>query len=300
MLELTFDESELTPVNKQVTTYNGLYEIEMSEYRKADFLANSELQTFTKNPSSYVWSKTAPSDPIKATSADFGTALHTSLLEPELYEDTILVASTKGRTAQAFLDFQKANNDKLCLTDAENNQIKIMSESAKCDPMFKRILDAKGICEASIFVTDPRTGLDLKIRPDKIITACNPPLFCDVKSAASIDEWRNDRTFINPLFNFGYGFTAAYYLYVGSIFYGVELNDYNFLVVSKSAILGKYPVSVFTISKTELIDLGFWDEMLDALDDFAKTKHSDKWCHYEQFPVFNIYKDDSVDVKFSD
>jgi len=295
MLELNFD-SELNPAP---TEHLGLYDIPMSEYREAKGLANSELQIFKDNPSSYIWSKTAPRDHRKATSADFGTSLHTSLLEPELYEDSIIVSSTKGREAAAFAKDQAQNPDKIVLTDSEATQIEIMTESAKCDPMFKRLIDADGDCEVSIFADDPDTGLRLKIRPDKVVKGKKLPLLCDVKSTASIDEWRADKPWLNPLFKIGYGFTAAYYMYVASIHYQVEITNYYFMVVSKSAVLGRYPVSVFVITKDELIDFGIWQEMLDTLSRFSEHKKNDDWLSFEKFPSFSIYQDDSVDVKFN-
>lgn len=272
----------------------GFHDILMDVYRNADGLANSELQIFANNPSGYIWCKNSPSDPTKADASDFGTALHCSLLEPHLYDDLVIIASTKGRTAQAFIDMQLSNKDNIVLTDNEDSQIKIMTESANCHPMFKRILDAKGACEGSIFVDDPRTGLRLKIRPDKIIDSCNPPIFTDIKSTKSLDDWRSDTLWKNPLFDMGYGFTAAFYLYVGSIYYGVEMKTYNFAVISKSSSLGKYPVSVFTITKDQLIEYGFWSEMTEALDRFAECKEKDKWTCYEQFPEFRIFNDETI------
>jgi len=297
MLTLDFTE-ELAP--PKPTEYLGFFKIPMDEYRDADGLANSELQIFSKNPSSYIWNQTAPTDSKKASTADFGTCLHTSLLEPELFDESIIVSSIKGRDAAAFAKDQAMWPDKIVLTDNEHKQIVIMTESAKCDPMFKRLLEAEGDCEVSIFVDDPETGLRLKIRPDKIVRGKFQPLLCDVKSTASIDEWRMDKPWLSPLFKMGYGFTAAYYMYAASIFYGVEITDYYFMVVSKSAILGRYPVSVFVITKEELVDLGFWSEMLDTLSSFARYKKSGKWASFEKFPVFNIYQDDVVDVKYEE
>lgn len=296
MLELNFSD-ELKPVPSE---YLGFYKIPMDEYRKADGLANSELQIFKENPSSYIWNKNAPVDNKKATTADFGTALHTSLLEPCDYEDSVVVSSTKGRTAAAFAKDQAMWPDKIVLTDDEHKQIEVMTNSAKCDPMFNRLLNAKGDCEVSIFVDDPVTGLRLKIRPDKIVRGKNCPLLCDVKSSASIDDWRADKPFLSPLFKMGYGFTAAYYMYVASIFYGLDITDYYFMVVSKSAVLGRYPVSTFVITKEELVDYGIWQDMTDALNDFAVRSQKNDWLTFEKFPLFNVYQDDSVEIKFSE
>ena len=296
MMEFNDDDFEI----ELPSVHHGLYEgMEMQTYREADGLANSELQLFDKNPASYMWNKQAPTDVIKVTSADFGTALHTSLLEPELFDDSVLVSDTKGRTAEAFHKMQMAHKDKIILTETEYNKIKIMTESAKCDPMFNHALQSKGICEASIFVTDPTTGVAMKIRPDKVIMN-DQVMLADVKSSADLDEWRQDKQWLNPLFKFGYGFTAAYYLHAGSIHFNQELTKYTFLVVSKSARMGKYPVSVFIITKDELIEYGFWQQMLDALSEFAKREKSGNFMSYEKFPEFHIYNEESVEVTFED
>jgi hypothetical protein len=290
----------LSSESTEQTEFLGFQDIEMQTYRNANGLANSELQIFSNNPSAYVWAKSAPSDPTKADASDFGTALHCSLLEPNMYDDLIIIASTKGRTAQAFIDMQNNNKGNIILTDSEDDQIKLMTESANCHPMLKRILDAQGACEGSIFVDDPATGLRLKIRPDKIIDSCNPPIFNDVKSTKSLDDWRSDVQWKNPLFDMNYGFTAAYYMYVGSIHYGVEMKTYNFCVISKSADMGRYPVSVFTISKDQCIEYGFWNDMIKALASFKKCQEENKWLSYEQFPEFRIFNDGEVTVTFED
>lgn len=277
----------------------GLYQMTMEKYRRLDGLANSELQIFKQNPSSYIWNKTAPSDPDKVTSAEFGTALHSAILEPELFEDIMLVSDTKGRTAEAFKNMQRQNKAMIVLTQSEYDQINIMAKSTTCDPAFNALLDADGTCESSIFVIDQATGLKLKIRPDKIINQ-RVPIFVDVKSSANLEEWRNDRLFINPLFKYGYGFTAAYYLHAGSQHYGVEMTHYYFAVVSKSSLLGRYPVSVFVITQDELKELGFWQNMLDTLEAFAERKKTGDFMSFEKFPHFQIFDDESDSVTFTE
>ena len=272
--------------------------ISMQEYRDDPALSNHELQIFRGNPSNYIWNKNAPQDPAKATTSEIGTALHALLLEPDTYDDLIIVSDVKGRTTVAFQKLQLENPDNIVLTEVEAEHIKFMALSAKCNPMFEYLLSSKGACESSIFVTDPETGLELKIRPDKIVDnySLNKPLLGDVKTTANLDDWRSDVKWENPLFAYGYGFTAAYYLYVGSIHFGVELDEYCFLVVQSSASLGKYPASVFTITKDELIHYGFWQEMLETLRYFKACKDSNNWLTKESFPEFYVPEDETFNL----
>lgn len=275
----------------------------MQEYREDEALSNHELQIFKNNPSSYIWNKKAPSDPAKADTSDLGTALHAKLLEPETYDDLIIVADVKGRNTVAFSKLQIENPDNIVLTEIEAEQVRIMADSAKHDPMFNIILGCDGQAEASIFVTCPNTGLKLKIRPDKVLNGFlgQPVTLADVKTTSNIDDWRNTAKWKNPLFTFGYGFTAACYLYVASIHFDIELTEYLFPIVQTSSQLGKYPVSVFKITKQELIEMGFWDEMLETLQYFASCKAANEFTTFEYFPQFTSpFKDEEVEIKFEE
>jgi len=270
--------------------------ISMQEYRENEALSNHELQIFKNNPSSYIWNKKAPSDPNKTGTSDLGTALHAKLLEPETYDDLIIVADVKGRSTVAFSKLQIENPENIVLTEIEAEQVRIMADSAGHDPMFKAILDCDGQAEASVFVIDPNTGLKLKIRPDKVLYGFlgQSVTLADVKTTSNIDDWRNTAKWKNPLFTFGYGFTAAYYLYVGSIHFDTELTEYLFPIVQTSSCLGKYPVSVFKITKQELIEMGFWYEMLETLQYFAHCKAENEFTTFEYFPNFGNYDDEII------
>lgn len=277
--------------------------VPMQEYRDDEALSNHELQIFKNNPSSYIWNKKAPSDPNKTGTSDLGTALHAKLLEPETYDDLIIVADVKGRNTVAFNKLQIENPEKIVLTEVEAEQVRIMADSAGHDPMFKVILGCDGQAEASIFVTDPDTGLKLKIRPDKVLYSFlgQSVTLADVKTTSNIDDWRNTAKWKNPLFTFGYGFTAAYYLYAASIHFKTELTEYLFPIVQTSSALGKYPVSVFKITKQELIEMGFWDEMLETLKYFAHCKALNEFTTFEYFPQFaSPFKDEEVTIKFEE
>lgn len=258
----------------------------MAEYRAIDTLCNSDLQLFNRNAGDYIWNKTAPSDSQRAKAASVGTMVHMFLLEGEqAFNDHIVIADVKGRETKRFQELTAANPSNTVLTEDEASQVKAISVSALCNPLFNKMVRADGESEVSIFVNDESTGLDLKIRPDKILTGDIPTLL-DVKTTAKLSDWRSDRTWINPLFAHGYGFTASFYLYAASIYYGVELTEYWFAVPQTYIDMGKYPAAVFKITKQELIDYGFWDEMLSALNRFAQAKESGNFEQVEHFPNF--------------
>ena len=264
----------------------GLFDISDSEYRALPALSNHELQLFAKDPSLYAWNKEAPIDPNKSGAAEFGKALHVMILEPQNFDDKIMVSSVKGKTTQKFIAEQIANPDKIVVTESELDQLKVMQLSAMANPMFKRIFSAKGgKGEQSIVVHDDERNIDLKIRVDWLIDDVKLP--CDLKTSADIEDWRSDKAWINPLFKMGYGYTAAFYLYALGLYYGEDVNEYIFPVVQKSSALGRYPVSVFRITRDELDSMGFWAATQNNITSFAEAYHSNNFTSFEQFPNFS-------------
>jgi len=273
----------------------------MSEYQEAHGLSNHTLQIFLNSPANYIWNKTAPKDNSKTKTQDIGTALHALLLEPETFEEQILVSDVKTRTAKAFEQLQTDNPTKTVLTEEELQQVKLMAMSANCHPTFKYYLDLKGRCESSIFVTCPVTGLILKIRPDKLIDSDKSNIILlDVKSTANISDWRSDKEWTNPLFKLGYAHTAAFYMHVASIYYGYEINEYKFLAAQSSISLGKYPVSVFNITRSQLNEYGIFDELITSLKYFKECSDKQNWLTEESFPSIRIYKNEEMQVTFED
>lgn len=270
--------------------------ISNNEYRKMEGVSNSDLLMIKENPSDFPWSKVAPVDESKVATKDFGTALHTALLEPEKFDDDVLVSSVSGRTTKTFMKEVTDNPEKVVLTEVEAERIRIMQASAKCHPSLNRFLTAEGDRESSIFVYDNDFGVWLKCRPD--IDAWPVCRFVgDLKSTEDIGKWREHVEWKNPLYTFNYGHTAAFYLYAMSIYYGQEVGTYKFGLSQKTISLGKYPCSVFTITKHELVELGFWDNMLNNVGEYADRLKRNDWMHEESFPAFGR---DSLELSFEE
>ena len=76
------------------------------EYRSREGISNSDLMLIERSPSDYMWAKNAPRDTLKTAAFDFGTALHTAILEPEKFNDQVIIYSqTKTRETKAFQEF---------------------------------------------------------------------------------------------------------------------------------------------------------------------------------------------------
>ena len=258
------------------------------EYRNREGVSNSELMLIERSPSDYMWAKNAPRDTLKTAAFDFGTALHTAILEPEKFNDQVIVYSqTKTRETKAFQEFmlgQPANA--IILLESEYDKIRFAVDGAKYHPSVNRLLTIQSIKEGSIFVKDKERDITRKIRPDLDYIPYTMPVLADVKSTVNLADWRQDARWKNPLFTHGYAHTAAYYMDTASMKYGFDINEYIFIVIQKTIEMGRYPVAAITITRQELEMLGAFDQVNYNLDTYATCLHSNNWDSVEKFPMF--------------
>ena len=284
-----------------MSKFKGKHFLSDTVYRAADALANSDAMMIECNPSDFVWSKDAPRDNRKANTMDIGTALHCRLLEPEKYADTIFVSSVKGRSTKKFQDEQEEHKGKIVITQDEFDHIELMGKSVFAHPAASGLLKLVGDCESSVFITDKETGVNIKVRPYKDCVESNG-IIVDVKTTMSLDDWRSDKEWINPLFKFNYGHQASFYTDALEQHYNTTVESFVFLVVQKSIALGRYPVGVFTISRSELVEMGFWDRHRSNIEKFKRCTDNNDWVHSENFNFksnFNEDFSDDIEVTFA-
>ncbi|QDP59272.1 MAG: putative exodeoxyribonuclease 8 [Prokaryotic dsDNA virus sp.] len=264
------------------------------EYREAEGVCNSDLLLLEKRPSSVKQSKTAPRDPSKTGAADYGTIVHTALLEPEKFEGSFVIGPTKSRETKAFMEFeqQPENHGKLILLEHEYDQLRLTVDCALADPTMEEFLrQHKFDAEASIFVQDERLDIMRKIRIDANYVPHGLPIVGDMKSSAGkgegvIETWSSPIEWKNPLFSLNYGHGAAFYLDTASLHYGESIDSYYFLIIGKTADFGVYPVDVREVTRQELIEYGFFERMTRNLEEYAERLHTDNWKSISRFPVF--------------
>jgi hypothetical protein len=100
-----------------------------------------------------------------------GTALHTAVLEPELWDSTIAVPKhsfdrrTKAGKEMA-AEFERESAGKIVLSPEDAEEVRRMADAVRKHPAASFLLDLPGRREASYTWTDPTTGLECKTRPD--------------------------------------------------------------------------------------------------------------------------------------
>lgn len=122
-----------------------------------------------------------------------GTALHTAVLEPELWDLTVIVkpndapsrptekqliqpvrTGTKAHAAWQdacarrdwWAEFDQTHAGKIVLSLDDVEDVRRMADAVRRHPAARFLLDLPGRREASYTWTDPQTGLECKTRPD--------------------------------------------------------------------------------------------------------------------------------------
>jgi exodeoxyribonuclease VIII len=282
-------------INKENNKMKLSTKLTNEEYRAIDAISNGELQQIANNPGDYIWNKKAPIDATKTAAFDFGTALHTALLEPEQFNDSVIIyGQTKTRDTVKFHQFMETQEkNAIVLLESEYDKLRFTVDSALAHPAFKSYLESCEYKEASI-VGEYR-GIKVKIRPD--ICSDKFGIIGDLKSSADLSDWRDSARWKNPLFKLGYGHTAAFYMDVYQEYLGRPVNEYTFLVCQKSINCGKYPVAVIVITRDELEMYGFFDKVYANIDTYKQCVEINDFNHVERFPIFSGF-DDGLQVSF--
>jgi hypothetical protein len=100
-----------------------------------------------------------------------GTALHTAVLEPQLWDSTIAVPRQRfdGRTKAgqaAAAEFDRESAGKIVISPEDADEVRRMADAVRTHPAARFLLELPGRREASYTWTDEATGLECKTRPD--------------------------------------------------------------------------------------------------------------------------------------
>ena len=178
----------------------------------------------------------------KQTSAAMikGSALHDSILLPELFEVHYIVApkfdgrTNDGKAAKA--QFISDSEGKEMLSADDMADVLAMRDAVLAHPIASQLL-TDGSPEESFYWNDAETGELLKCRTDY---RRNDGVMVDLKSCRDATP----KEFSRSLFNFGYHVQAAMYLEGASICTGQEYSNFVFIAVESVA---PYSVAVYDL-----------------------------------------------------
>jgi hypothetical protein len=148
-------------------------ELSNDEYHRLKAVSPSQIKVLGRSPLHY-YDQFLAEDREKREPTPamlMGTALHTAVLEPDLWDSTIAVPKqafdrrTKvGKELAA--EFEREAAGKIVLSPDDADQVRRMADAVRKHPAAGFLLDLPGRREASYTWTDPVTKLECKTRPD--------------------------------------------------------------------------------------------------------------------------------------
>ena len=188
-----------------MSTLNQHVNLDMpaAQYHAVDALSKSMMSKILKSPAHYRAALNEHQEPTK--SMQMGTAIHTAVLEPQLYSQVVAVVppDIDGRTKEG-KQWKEAHKSRIHLTHAEDIDVQGVANSVRRHP-FWDIIHLSHKIEASVFAQDEQTGLALKARPDLWI---EDHTLVDVKTT----DDATPEGFTRTIGSFGYHIQAAHYM----------------------------------------------------------------------------------------
>lgn len=160
-------------------------------------------------------------------------------------------------------------NGRTILTASEMRKVRLMRESALAHPFARKLLEADGDVEPSIYWVDPDTGELCRCRPDKLVRLGDMRILLDVKTTADMDR------FGASIEEYRYHVQDPFYSEGYEQHFGSPPDAFVFLVVSTSRSAGRYPVRCFTLDPED--KLAGRNEFRADLNRYAECRRSGLW-----------------------
>ena len=265
----------------------ALKKMSNAEYHALDYVSKSHLDEVNKSPFHY-WDKYINPNRVEIEPTKqmlLGSAMHTMVLEPELFEKEYIVESANApkrptaiqrnakkpssQTLDAIAyweEFDKKAVGKNLISIDDYERLTIMKQRIFDHPAASTILSLSGVAEQSYQWKDNQTGEICKSRPD--FHTDDGTLIVDLKTTSDASELG----FQKSVHNFRYHVQAGFYL--RSI---KEAEQFVFIAVESKP---PYLVAVYNASP-EMIAAG--NRVADKnLATLAQCRKSGKWTGYSE------------------
>lgn len=238
-------------------------------------ISASGVKQLLKNP--YEFLHPAEVDEKKQKAFDFGSLVHTLILEPEMFEKEYAVEEFEGcelnKNTKAYKEakakFLEENKGKTIISKADYEKAAKMTANTMIVPELRNLFELDGIAECSYF--GEIDGVKTKCRPDYYIEEMG--IVVDVKTTndASPDG------FAKACADFGYHVQASFYLQtLQSI--GKKAERFLFVAIEKTEpyMVGLYELDAEALLLGEMrIKEAF--RILEHIEDFDKPFYKDKF-----------------------
>lgn len=225
------------------------------DYHARSEFSSTQARQVLDSPARYKWHLDHPRE---ATAAfDVGTAAHSKILGvgagvvayPEEHLTGSGNVSTKAATVAWAEDQRVAGLTPV--SPSQMDAVDAMAESVLAHPIARGLLEQPGIPEASVFATDPHTGVDLRARFDYLAEPrpSGARTAVDLKTTAGA---ASEHGFAQSAAKYGYEIQRAHYLQTLTFSTGERDTEMLFIVVEKAP---PYLVAVHQL-ETEFSEMG--------------------------------------------
>lgn len=246
------------------------------EYHQHPAVSKHGLDAFRKAPALYQFIRNSP--PLTPTPAmRFGSLYHTTILEPDKLDgDYYVMPDVDRRTKDGKAAWEAALIE--CGTREPIKSDDLLKAKAMRNVLMKHRSASTAVgmnrqhIEASLFWTDPATGVECRARPDIIR---DDGFIVDLKTAADASA----EAFQRAAFNYGYHRQAAFYLDAWKLINGEAPKGFIFVVQETEA---PYLTAVYVASPA-MIEAGR-AEIAQDLQRFAECLKTDTWPGLPEAP----------------
>lgn len=270
----------------------GIYtgdQLSNSAYHSDKAIGSTGLKRILVSPAHFKYP-----NPFNATRAkEIGTAIHCRILESDRWDKDYKVAECDVRTSAIYKDICKTHPKERVLTSTEYENVRGMQQGVLRNRHCRELIEAPGRYELSLFTTDPITGVNVKVRYDKLTDAGMP---VDLKKCQKAG--RDD--FSRTINNYGYHISAAFYMIAWEWEFGETLDLMRWIAVEEqsphAAMRYKPDPEMMVIAN---------DKVRTALNIYADCLDRGDWPAYDEpeeisLPYYAISKEDDINIDFAE
>lgn len=216
-----------------------------ADYHALPSVSKSGLDLIARAPAYYRWRRDNPQEPTEAMR--LGTLTHTAVLEPDRFADEIVKAekfdrrTTVGKLGAAEFEAQHAGKE--VIEPEEFDQLMRIRDAVFAHPAARKALSDIAHVEASMFWTDPETGLDCRCRPDAFRTN---DIIVDLKTTKDASP----EGFAKSIANYRYHVQAPFYMDGFKAATGREAKGFVFIAVETEP---PHLVAVYVLNEIDQI-----------------------------------------------
>lgn len=243
-------------------------------YSRGDLVPRRGTKEWT--PAAMRWAKDHPEENKRTPDKDFGSALHTLMLEPDQFEARHVVNTKfkdfKTNDAKNWRDsiYEKGGT---ILWPEERDALTQMVQNAREHPLFSRIFRSPNTRrELTMVARDPATGVRIRCRLDIL-----PPgnVIPDIKTCRDASA----EGFGKQVWDEQYGFQAAHYLKVHNLLHEKKRDEFLYFCLEKEP---PYLCNAYAVPN-ELIE--YCGAILrQRLYTIANCEKTGRWPGYEWNP----------------